>query len=220
MRKVLAAISVLMPWFLKRRYLSLCFGYELHPSARIGCALVTVGHLKMEDGAKVGSFTIMKGIDRVVVGERSSIGSFCLITGFPSSTTRYFRHVADRSPSLTMGRHSAITRFHLIDCNAAITIGDFTTVAGYFSQLLTHSIDVYENRQDAKPIRIGDYCFIGTNSVVLGGVTIADRCVTGAKSLINKPLGETDSLYAGVPARRVKSLEGCAYFTRETGWVH
>ena len=67
-----------------------------------------------------------------------------------------------------MGESAAITKNHHIDCTNTIEIGAFSTVAGYQTQFLTHSIDVLENRQHSAPIRIGPYTFVGTNSVVLG----------------------------------------------------
>ena len=49
------------------------------------------------------------------------------------------------------------TKYHHFDCTSNIHIGKFTTIAGYHSQFLTHSIDLYENRQDSNSILIGDY---------------------------------------------------------------
>nr|WP_201723967.1 hypothetical protein [Rhodopirellula sp. SM50] len=86
---------------------------------------------------------------------------------------------------------------------------------------MTHSIDVVANRQDARPITIGDYCFIGTDSVVLGGAVLPPRSVLGAKSLLNNEYTDSQQLYAGVPAKRIKNLpDDAKYFTRETGFVN
>jgi hypothetical protein len=42
----------------------------------------------------------------------------------------------------------------------------------------------------------------------------------GAKSLLNKPHQQTHCLYAGVPAKPIKSLEpDLKYFQREVGFV-
>jgi acetyltransferase-like isoleucine patch superfamily enzyme len=121
---------------------------------------------------------------------------------------------------LLIGAHSAITHRHLIDCTNRVTIGRFTTVAGFQSQMLTHSIDLEHNRQASAPISIGDYCFVGTNSVFLGGSAIPDYCVVGAKSLVNKAFADTHHLYGGVPARQLQGLPAdYAYFQRTSGFV-
>ena len=94
------------------------------------------------------------------------------------------------------------------------------TFAGFSSQILTHSIDLAANRQSAAPVRLGNYCFVGTNSVLLGGSALPDFCVLGAKSLLNKAQTVTHTLYAGTPAVAVKELPAdLAYFQRQTGFV-
>ena len=119
-----------------------------------------------------------------------------------------------------MGEHSAITHRHLLDCTNAIAIGAFTTVAGFQSQFISHTIDIKENRQTSHPISIGDYCFVGSNSVLLGGAALPNYCVLGAKSLLNKAYTQTHRLYGGVPARELSILSpDCGYFSRRQGFV-
>jgi acetyltransferase-like isoleucine patch superfamily enzyme len=85
---------------------------------------------------------------------------------------------------------------------------------------MTHSIDIVQNRQRSSPITIGNYCFIGTDCVLLGGSTIPDFCVVGAKSLVNKSFTETHQLYGGIPARPLEKLSpDCGYFRRTEGFV-
>jgi acetyltransferase-like isoleucine patch superfamily enzyme len=209
------------PWPLKRFLLQKFFGYSLSPSARIGIAWVFPSHLRMGPGARIDHFTIAINLDLLQMGERSSIGRSNWITGFSSrSPSLHFAHQLCRSAQLLLGEHSAITKHHHLDCTNRISIGPFTTVAGYSSQLLTHSIDVYHNRQHSEPINIGSYCFIGTKCVILGGSTLPDHCVLGAFSLLNKPLTEPWTLYAGHPARFKKHIDHeAAYFTRNQGFV-
>jgi acetyltransferase-like isoleucine patch superfamily enzyme len=79
--------------------------------------------------------------------------------------------------------HSAITKkIIILICTNVITIGKFVTVAGYSSQLLTHSINIELNIQDSHPISIGDYRFVGTASTILGAILPA-YSVLGSKSL-------------------------------------
>jgi acetyltransferase-like isoleucine patch superfamily enzyme len=120
-----------------------------------------------------------------------------------------------------MHEGAAITKHHHIDCTSPVSIGKFTTIAGYYSQLLTHSIDIIESRQDSHPISIGDYCFVSTNVVILGGAQLPDYSVLGAKSLLNKKLNQPYALYAGQPAVFVKTIDKEAkYFTRTEPFVY
>ena len=153
--------------------------------------------------------------------EHAFVGNGNWITGYPPGSSGHFSQQPDRRPELILGRHAAITNRHLIDCTATVSIGAYTTFAGFSSQILTHSIDLASSRQAASPVTIGEYCFVGTNSVLLGGSVLPDRSVLGAKSLLNKVFKETGTLYGGVPAKPISALpvEQMAYFRRETGFV-
>lgn len=220
MRRLFRACVVLLPWFLRRRVLSAVYGYKIHPTARIGWSWIFPDELVLGEGARIGHLNVAVHLKRVELGDHATIDRGNWITGYPAGDGRHFAHRTDREPVLTIGRHSALTKGHHIDCTERVMIGAFTIVAGYRSQLLTHSIDIERNRQDAAPIAIGDYCFVGTNVVVLGGARLPDRSVLGAKALLSGAFAEAGWLYAGVPARAVKALPADAeYFRRTEGFV-
>lgn len=221
MSTLLRLFSVVLPWPLRRWVLTRCFGYELHPTSRIGLSWVFPSHLELGADTRIGHLTVAKNLDLIRLGEFSSIGNGNWITGFPLGPSVHFAQETGRAPELVIGRHSAITNRHLIDCTSRVTIGDFTTFAGFASQVLTHSIDLAASRQASSPVTIGDYCFVGTNCVILGGARLPDRSVLGAKSLLNKAFEEPQRLYAGAPAQMLKALpDDTAYFHRPVGMVH
>lgn len=55
-----------------------------------------------------------------------------------------------------------------------------------------------------EPIVIGEYCWIGTNAVLLPGVTLGNNCVVGAGAVVTKSFPER-SVLVGVPARRINN---------------
>jgi acetyltransferase-like isoleucine patch superfamily enzyme len=221
MKKILSFIIIFFPWRLRRLLLVKIWKYKIHTTAKIGLSYIYPRHLIMEAGSKINHFNIAIHLDKMEMGENATIVRFNWITGFPANTnSRHFAHQTDRKSELKMGKESAITKFHHIDCTNQIIMGNFVTISGYYSQLLTHSIDIYENRQDSKPIIIGNYCFVGTNSVILGGAELPAFSVLGANSLLNKAYAEQYKLYGGVPAKPTKSIaEDAKYFNRKTGFV-
>lgn len=221
MKKIIALLVVLLPWKIKRLILVKIWKYEIHPTARIGLAYIYPQKLKMERGSKVGHFTVAIHLNSIIMGENSSISRSNWITGFPTkSGLKHFQHQKDRTSQLILGKESAITKHHHIDCTNQIKIGNYTTVAGYYSQFLTHSINIYESIQDSYPITIGDYCFIGTNSVILGGASLPSYSVLGAKSLLNKEYTKEFMLYGGAPAKAIQPIAKSAkYFHRDTGYI-
>jgi hypothetical protein len=221
MKRLLSLFCVVLPWPVRRAILRRFFGYEIADTSRIGLSWVCPKKLILKDGARIGHLTMCKSIDLLQLGESASIGNLNWITGYPSDLPGHFEHQPERRPELILGRDSAITNRHLVDCTASVKIGSFATFAGFASQLLTHSINLQTNRQEAYPITIGDYCFVGTNCVLLGGSALPDYAVLGAKSLLNRAHADRYFLYGGVPAKPIKALpEGHLYFQRKSGFVY
>jgi acetyltransferase-like isoleucine patch superfamily enzyme len=220
MKTFLGCLSLLLPWALRRSVLEKQFGDSLHPTSRIGLAWIFPRRLVMEEGSRIGHFTLCKNIDLLHLGAHAIVGQLNWITGFPSGSSRHFAHQLDRRPELIIESHAGISSRHLIDCTARVRIGAFATVGGFRSQLLTHSIDFAAGRQTAEPIEIGEYSFTGTNSVLLGGSVLPHHSVLGAQSLLNRKWDEPYRLYAGVPAKPVKELAtDLQYFQRAEGFV-
>ena len=220
MRKIVALLLMIFPWGLRRRLLVALMGYEIHSTARIGLSWICPERLEMAAGARIGHLTMCKGLSLLKMGEESRLGNLNWITGFPVGNKDFFVG-EERRAELVIGEHAAVTNRHLIDCTNSVRIGRFTTFAGFRSQVLTHSIDLQRCRQASRPIAIGDYCFVGTNCVLLGGSALPDYSVLGASSVLNKAYSDPYQLYAGNPARPVKALSReMGYFTRSTGYVH
>jgi len=213
-------LILLLPWPIKRRLLIAVYGYELDPTAYIGISIVLVEKLKMAKHSRIGNLNIVRRLELVQLGERSTIGSYNLITCISKKNKAHYQHLPDRRTELLLEEHAAITMQHILDCNESIRIGRFSTIAGYRSQLLTHSIDTYKARQSASPIQIGAYCFVGTSCILLGGAKLPDRCILGAGALLNRGYDEEYRVLAGVPARPVKELDDSVlYFQRQTGFI-
>lgn len=211
---------VLLPWALRRHVLRAVYRYDIHPSARIGLAWIFPDKLTMAEGSYIGHLNVAIRLGRIELGPHALIHRSNWITGVSRGDERHFRHVPTRDPALVLGAHAAITKSHHIDCCDRIEIGAFTTIGGYQSQFLTHGIDLNRNRQDAAPITIGEYCFIGTNVVILAGSQLPARSVLGAKALLNKRHDKPGWVYGGVPAAPIQPLpEDAAYFKRTTGFV-
>lgn len=212
---------VLLPWKLKRLILRRFYRYELHPKARIGLSYIFPQKMVMDEGARIGHLNIAIHLDVLQMGRKTTISRSNWITGFPTGTSsKHFAHQKDRKSELIIGNESAITKNHHIDCTNRIVIGDYVTIAGYRSQLLTHSIDIYEGRQSSKPIFIGNYSFLGTGVILLGGCRLPDYSVLAAGSVLNKKQDKTYMLYGGVPARPIKDLpHDAVYFIRQEGFV-
>jgi acetyltransferase-like isoleucine patch superfamily enzyme len=217
MRYILNLLISVLPWSLKRKVLIKFYGYEIGSNCYIGYSYVFPDKLTMKDGSRIGHLNMIKNLQHLKLGEYSVISKQNWVSA--NISEKSYHHKA-RNRSLTLGKHTAITMNHRFDCTDSIDIGSFTTIAGCNSLFLTHSIDLEVCRQDCFPIKVGDYCFLGTSLVVLGGTEVCDYSVIGAKALLNKCYQTKFALYGGVPAKLIKPMDTkLAYFDRSEGYV-
>lgn len=218
-KKLIGLIIVFFPGLLKKYLYKTVFGYKIDPTAKIGFSYIACEHMLLEKNTRIGHFNIIKGLNEVLIKESAIISSLNWISAYPKTGKTFFKNYSSRQPNLELGCHSAITSRHRIDCTDEVIIGNYTTIAGFNTQLLTHSVDIVLSCQACKSIEIGNYCFIGTRCIILPGVKIADQIVLGAGSVATKSMRKTKSLYAGQPARFVKDIDDAAYFRRSSGEV-
>lgn len=215
----ISVISLLLPWCIRRWVLINLLNYKIHSTARIGFSLILPTRLEMGPHSYIGHLNVCKGLELVSMGERSIISNLNWFTGFPADS-KIFSMDHGRRSEFILGEHSAITSRHLIDCTNSVQIGRFSTFAGYRSQILTHSIDLKISLQSSAPIKIGDYCFVGTNCVLLKGVSLPSYSILSASSILTKNYTKEYVLYAGIPAVPKEELtKDWKYFTRTEGFV-
>ncbi|MCK1546332.1 acyltransferase [Bradyrhizobium sp. 179] len=206
-----------LPWGLRRRVLNAAFGWSIDPTARIGLSLLATPRLTMGPNSRIGHLNFARHIEEMTLGRGALLGNKNWISGWPIGSNRAFQD-SGRAPSLHINNEAAITHSHRIDCTDRVTIGAFTTIAGWNTQLITHAIKVTEARQRCGPIEIGSYCFVGSRCVILNGARLPDYSVLSAGSVLSRAHDEPYGLYSGVPATRQRTLDpNAAYFTRTAG---
>ena len=96
----------------------------------------------------------------------------------------------------------------ILDCGL-VTIGDRVMFGPHVSIFAaTHEVEVQSRRENveyAKPVVIGDDCWVGGHVVILPGVTIGKGSTVAAGSIVTKDVPEW-SVVMGQPARVVKKV--------------
>lgn len=216
MRVLFNLIVMVLPWKLKRLILNRFYKYNLHPKARIGLSYIFPKHLIMDEGATIGHLNVAIHLELISMEKNCTISQRNWITGFPLENKNHFNDFPNRKPYLIMYQDSAITKQHLVDCTDTVTIGKFTSIGGYGTQILSHSTSLQYNKQGCAPITIGHHCFVGTRSVILPGSVLPNQSVLGAGAVLKKQFSEPFALYGGVPARFIKKMdESYEFFHRK-----
>lgn len=213
-RRLILIFTIFLPNSFKIFIYKKFFKWDIGKGAKIGFSYIDTGTLKLGSGCVIKHLSVIKGLNCLDMSYMSRIGNLNWIS---TSVGNY------RGGGLFMGEHSALTNRHYLDCTASISIGDFSTVAGVKSTLMTHSINVYESRQGAEEIIIGSYCFIGTCCTFLGGASVSDKVIIAANSTVPaRKQTKPKHIYGGTPIKELKYIGNVEvkYFERNEGVVH
>lgn len=124
------------------------------------------------------------------------------IIGIPDSMLVTYK--SDFPEGKLIGKPEQIGRFSVIDYGGNVEIGKNVKIGYGVIILSVSSITGSKNVQIIrKPVIIGDNVEIGSNTVILPGVTIGDNSTIGANSLVNKDI-PPNSVAVGSPARVIR----------------
>jgi acetyltransferase-like isoleucine patch superfamily enzyme len=155
-------------------------------------------------------FIVTNGNGKIIIGSNFKINS----GGHFNVIGRNKKLIFQVWGSLTIGNNVRMSGTAII-CKKEVIIGDDVMIGGnvviYDSDF--HSLDhlernsIPENRSDVHiaPVVIRNGAFVGGHSTILKGVTIGERAVVGAGSVVtgNVP---PDEIWAGNPAKFIRKL--------------
>lgn len=139
-----------------------------------------------------------------------------LILKEKASSEKYVQYLRNKGVDIGENVHFYSPQHTFVDPTAPwlISIGDNVNIT-HGVIIITHdySWSVIKKHPDTKgrilgaqsPVFIGNNVFIGMNAIITRGVTIGDNVIIGAGSIVTKDC-ESDSVYAGNPAKRIMSL--------------
>jgi len=103
-----------------------------------------------------------------------------------------------------VGKHTWIGPFTLLDGSGGLEIGDYCNISSGV-QIYTHDtvkwvVSGGKAEYERAPVKIGNCCHIGGQTVIARGVTVGDHSVIGACSFVNQDV-PAHSIVAGVPGK-------------------
>ena len=218
---LIQSVCFLFPFCLRRIFLNTLLAFQIHPTAKIGFSYLFADKVIIGEHAVIGSLTLVRRLKELRLDKYARLGNMNWVSGGQKENSGFFLHRLDRYPCLILEKHAAITGHHRIDATDSVQVGAYSTIAGYHTQILTHSINISKCRQDCVSIKVGSYCFIGTRCILLAGSRIPDYSVIGAGAVVTaNSLKEKYMFYGGVPARPIRKLStSTGYFLRTKGFV-
>ena len=106
---------------------------------------------------------------------------------------------------------------NFIDGTNGVFIGDYTNLGPNVGIISTnHNLIDNSKTEASPPIRIGRFCWIGMNAVILPGVELGDFTIVGAGAIVSKSFPEGYCVLGGVPAQIINYLDkdACKQFSQ------
>src|SRR5205823_4780905 len=170
-RLLIKGILAVFPSFLKRPVYRLLFGYKIGKRVKIGLSIIDGHECTIEDDVQIGHFNIIVGTKHLFIGDHARIGHFNIIRG--GNVVRLGRYseiirlneinsipepvvMNEIDPTFVLGEGAVVVASHKIDFTDRVELGKRVILGGRNSSLWTH------NRQMTKPIKIGDYSYMGS----------------------------------------------------------
>lgn len=219
-RRLGLVLTAVLPQPLKRWIYRGCFGYRISSRAQVGIAYLDCDSLTVGDDTRISHGVVFLGCGQVEIGRHVHLGSLNLFSGGRRIELRDYSHVRrlcfinairdhdctnDPDSVFILGYGSVVTAEHRIDFTDRVEIGRCSILGGRNSSIWTHNIRL------GKPVRIGNYCYVGSEVRIAPGAEIPDCSIVGLASVITRPLQPSYSLIAGVPARVVRALTEADY---------
>ena len=214
MRLICAVLMMFLPTSLRRELAVRVLGWDIHPTAHLGRSFILVGHLSMGRSARIGPWNVIRYADEVRMGPGSIIATRNTIEAHPLSAQAYL-HSPNRRAALILGAFAKITNNHEIDCSDLVELADYAALAGYNTQILTHSYDLIRDVPVTGPVHIGERSMVMSGCILMSGTRVPPRCIISAGSVVTTKLRTEQALYRGNPAEVVRKLpDNVGYFHR------
>jgi acetyltransferase-like isoleucine patch superfamily enzyme len=114
-----------------------------------------------------------------------------------------------RGENIELGDGVLVNRYAMLDDRASLVVGDHTMLAaGITIETHTHPFDDFSKPiayggRSGRPVAIGRNSVVGYNAVVMAGVTLGERCIVAANSVVTKDVPDY-TVVGGVPAQPIK----------------
>lgn len=97
---------------------------------------------------------------------------------------------------------------NFIDASNGIEIGDYTNIGPNVGLISANHNNIDNTKFDAAPpIKIGKFCWIGMNAVILPGIELGDFTIVGAGAVVSKSFPDGYCVLGGTPAVKIKDLD-------------
>lgn len=160
--------------------------------------LKTLGLKAYGTNVKISRHASIYGAQNISIGSNVRVDDFCILSGHIELGS--YIHIAAYTALYGGEEGIYISDF----ANLSSRIAVYSVSDDYSGETLTNPMIPDKNKHVvSKPVHIGRHVIIGSTSVVLPGVDIAEGSAFGCFSFVNRST-EAWTIYAGIPAKKIK----------------
>lgn len=159
-----------------------------------------IGFAAVGEEVYISELARFYGANRIAIGNHVRIDDFCVLSA--------------GAGGIRIGNNVHIAVFSSLIGQGEIVLSDFSNISSrvaiyssnddYSGESLTNpTIPASFKNVHHAPVILGKHVIIGSGSVILPGVTLAEGVAIGALSLVSRDCGAF-GIYAGCPAKRIK----------------
>ena len=157
------------------------------------------GFKKIGSNVKIINKASIYNPELIEIDDNSRIDDFCVLSGNikigKNVHIAVFNNIAGGDPGIYLDDFSGLA----YGCHLFAQSDDYSGAS-----LTNPTVPDNFKFEIKAPIHIGRHVIIGTASIVLPGVTIAEGCAIGAMSMVTKST-EAWYIYLGTPAKKIKA---------------
>jgi dTDP-4-amino-4,6-dideoxy-D-glucose acyltransferase len=163
--------------------------------------LQKLGFLHVGNNVRISTKASLYGVGAISIGDNVRVDDFCVLSAGKGG--------------ISIGSHVHIAVFSSLIGAGKITISDFCNISSrvaiysssddYSGGFLTNpTIDSQFTNVEHAPVTLNQHVIVGSGSVILPNVTIAEGVAIGALALVNRDLPAW-GVYAGQPVKYIKA---------------
>jgi acetyltransferase-like isoleucine patch superfamily enzyme len=179
-------------WLLEQRRA----GHAIDPSVEIRCSGVIRNQLQF--------------------GQNVAVDRGCILWAGMEGSREGLIRVGDRT---RVGPYSYLGSLHRLEIGEGCLIGAYCYVITANHRFEDGDLPLVKQGFTGGDIRLGDHSWLGSQVVVLPGVSIGERAVVGAGAVVTKSI-PAHELWGGVPARKIRDLRESETGQKGKGGAH
>jgi UDP-2-acetamido-3-amino-2,3-dideoxy-glucuronate N-acetyltransferase len=196
MKKIAIGIAMYSPFSNLKKMIYRGLGMKVGKNVYFGPRSIIVSNnykkIKIKDNVNIAVGVVINA-EKMIIGKNTHVGYETLITG----------KVVKIGKNCNINNRTFIESFYApVYINNNVVIAASAIISSHDGS----SMNVWGKDMKAKPVVLKNNCFIGNKAIIMPGITIHEKVIVGAGSVVTKDV-DKNTVVVGVPAKKLKVIK-------------